>query len=142
VVHQLAVIRPGFGNLYPAILGEIGRITTYWYSMVPAVGTSNAFGISKITSGFPIVQPSTNRAGGGASLASPSAAPRSAHADNVSISARESDRSFANFPTCGSAGQGGIRRTITASRIAFAHGRVSLYVMKDIGATSPGRWQA
>src|SRR4051812_21876222 len=34
-----------------------------------------------------------------------------------------------------------MRLVATASRIAFAHGRVEEYVKNDIGATSPGRWQ-
>src|SRR5262245_61734101 len=44
-------------------------------------------------------------------------------------------------PCCGSAPHGGMTRAATFSRIAVAQGRTSLYVMSDIGATSPGRWQ-
>src|SRR5579883_524524 len=40
----------------------------------------------------------------------------------------------------GSANHGGILRVVTASLIAFAQGRTSLYVRNDIGAISPGRW--
>jgi hypothetical protein len=38
-----------------------------------------------------------------------------------------------------SANHGGIFPVATAFLIAFAYGRASLYVISDIGATSPGR---
>src|SRR5947207_12086248 len=86
-------------------------------------------------------QPSTNRAGFGARFGSPSGAPLLAQETSVSMSDAESERSLENLPKCGSAYHGGIRLRITASRIAFAHGRASRYVSRDIGAASPGRWQ-
>src|ERR1700736_4611814 len=86
-------------------------------------------------------QPSTNCTGFGACPPSPSGAPLLAQAVRVSMSARDSDRSLENLPKCGSAYHGGMRLRITASRIAAAQGRASLYVSSDIGAASPGRWQ-
>src|SRR5437868_1625769 len=99
-----------------------------------------SFGISMTMSGLR-PQPSTNFIGAGASFASPSSAPPSAHAASVLIVASFNVRSFAKWAYAGSANHGGIWRFTTAVLIAFAHGRVSLYVMKDIGAISPGRWQ-
>src|SRR5581483_6260804 len=88
-----------------------------------------------------ICQPSGHTTGGGASFASPSGEPPSAHFAMVSISLGFSEWSFKKCPTCGSANHGGIFRRATAAFIALAQGRTSLYVKKDIGATSPGRWQ-
>src|SRR6516165_835543 len=93
-----------------------------------------------MTSGS-IIQPFGHLTGSGASRWSPSGAPKSAHLAKVSISVLPSDRSFVKCPWSGSANHGGIFRINTASLIAFAQGRVSLYVRNDIGAICPGRWQ-
>src|SRR5262249_31572544 len=45
------------------------------------------------------------------------------------------------MPMFGSMCHGGMLRNRTFSLIAFAHGRASSYVSKDIGAIEPGRWQ-
>src|SRR5579872_5557408 len=45
------------------------------------------------------------------------------------------------MPTLRSMCQGGICRRTTFSLIERAHGRASLYVISDIGAIEPGRWQ-
>ena len=50
-------------------------------------------------------------------------------------------RSFAIFLLSAVAPHGGISRATTLFLIARAHGRAFWYVMSDIGATSPGRWQ-
>lgn len=50
--------------------------------------------------------------------------------------------SFEKDPCAGLMPQGGISRSATTVRIDFAQGRASSYVMSDIGATSPGRWQS
>jgi hypothetical protein len=65
----------------------------------------------------------------------------SAQETKVVMSAWLSRRSLAKWPYCGSANHGGIFWLTTATLIAFAQGRASLYVRSDIGATSPGRWQ-
>src|SRR5580658_930224 len=106
--------------------------------MVPVAFTWNGLGISIIMSGL-ICQPSGNVSGGGASLASPSGAPLFAQVTSVSTSAGLSVRSLAKWPY--SANHGGIFLVTTATFMALAHGRASWYVISDIGATSPGRWQ-
>jgi hypothetical protein len=88
-----------------------------------------------------MVHPSAKRTGAGWSASFPFAAPVSAQVTSFWTSASASRRSFLKCPYCGSANQGGIFPVRTAALIALAHGRVSSYVMKDIGATSPGRWQ-
>src|SRR6478609_10738950 len=103
--------------------------------MVPVAGIWNALGISTMMSGL-IFQPSWNVSAAGLSLASPSSAPLSAHAVRVEISPALSVRSFLKCPTPCSAIHGGIFRETTAALIALAHGRLSLYVNSDIGATS------
>jgi hypothetical protein len=65
--------------------------------MVPAAGTGKALETSNTASGFPIAQPDANLAGGGASAASPSGAPESAHSERVSISVCEPRRHAAGF---------------------------------------------
>src|SRR5690348_8347588 len=96
---------------------------TYSYGMVPVAGTANGFGISKITSGFPIRQPLAKTIGFGPLFGSPAGVPDSAQAASVAMSASLSLRSFANLPTFGSANQGGIFFVTTAWRIALAQGR-------------------
>src|ERR1700682_1868504 len=108
--------------------------------MVPVAGRLNGLGISITMSGL-IFQPSWKVSGAGLSFASPSVAPWSAQETKVLMSAWLSRRSLAKWPYCGSANQGGIFWLTTATFIAFAQGRASLYVSSDIGATSPGRWQ-
>src|SRR5262245_28072103 len=94
-------------------------------------------------SGSPKVQPGVYFGNGGRSLSSPFGAPASTQATMVSISFCESLRSLLNLSVevCGSAYQGGISRSTTASRMALLHGRTSAYDVSGIGATSPGRWQ-
>src|SRR5499427_9504026 len=101
----------------------------------------NSVGISTTRSGLPICQPSVNAGNGGSCDGSPWRASASTHLTIVSICACVRLRSFLNAPCEGSANHGGIVRELTLSRIARAHGRTSLNVMSDIGATSPGRWQ-
>src|ERR1700691_835123 len=108
--------------------------------MVPRAGTLYGLGISITTSGL-IFHPSRHSMGGGMSFTSPSGAPASTHATKVLTSASLSLRSFAKCPKRGSANHGGIFFVSTASRIAFAHGRVLWYVRNDDGPISPGRWQ-
>ena len=91
------------------------------------------------TSGCRSFQPAGQESGGGASRAEPSGAPASTQASMAASSAGLRDGSLANSPNRGSANHGGILRSLTASRIAFAHGRVSPYVTSDMGAISPGR---
>ena len=62
--------------------------------------------------------------GGGASLASPSGAPLSAHFDDGIDLALLQRAIVRKWPYCGSANQGGIFRVATAAFIALAHGRV------------------
>src|SRR5687768_9703022 len=50
-------------------------------------------------------------------------------------------RALANVPCAGSACHGGMVPSATRAPTARAHGRTSLYVISDIGAISPGRWQ-
>src|SRR5579883_3038248 len=54
----------------------------------------------------------------------------------------ESEESFENFPTVGSANLGGMVLACVAARIASAKGFVSAYVSNAIGAIPPARWQA
>src|SRR2546430_2555746 len=84
-------------------------------------GTS-VTGPCTMTSGW-ICQPSGHLTGGGASLASPSGAPLSAHFAMVSIALCVRERSFKKCPTRGSANHGGIFLLATAAFIAFAQGR-------------------
>jgi len=109
--------------------------------MVPVAGKWNSSGISMTMSGL-ICQPLGNSRGAGLSLASPSGAPLSAHAVRTPISSWLSRRSLAKWPYCGSANHGGIFCASTAAFMAFAQGRASEYVSRDIGATSPGRWHS
>src|SRR5436853_6984471 len=108
--------------------------------MVPVAGSSNAFGISTITSGL-MFQPFSNFFAGGASFGLPAGAPASAHAASVSISRDASLRSLLNTPASGSANHGGICFACVLVLIDRAHGLASSYEISDIGATSPGRWQ-
>src|SRR5262245_1269619 len=80
---------------------------------------------------------------GGMSAGFPRGAPLSAHFTIVAISASVNEGSFLNFwiPIVRSMWNGGISRAATLVFIVFAHGRASSYVMSDIGAISPGRWQ-
>src|SRR4029077_3572049 len=95
------------------------------HSSTPFAGTS--WGGRSITISGWISQPPLGQSiGAGASLASPSKTPVSAHFASVSISLCLSDRSLRKCPYFGSANQGGIFLRITAALIALAHGRVSL----------------
>src|SRR5436190_22644360 len=49
--------------------------------------------------------------------------------------------SFTNLPYRRSGPHGGISRVVTFWRIDFDQGRTCSYLSRDIGATSPGRWQ-
>src|SRR5712692_8894562 len=103
--------------------GEGNAISSH--SRTPFAGTSWG-GRSMTICGW-ISQPSLGQStGAGASLASPSATPVSAHFASVSISLCFSDRSLVKWPYFGSANQGGIFLRVTAALIALAHGRVSL----------------
>src|SRR6476620_2410722 len=105
---------------------------------------SNSTGISSTTSGsVPLVQPVVSFGAGGMSAALPFCAPPSTHAAMVSTSFCVRLMSLRIGNVCVmSAPQGGISRATTLVLIAFAHGRASSYDNSDIGATSPGRWQA
>src|SRR6476619_2037415 len=109
--------------------------------MVPDAGISKATGISRIMSGLPIDQPSTNLTGAGASLALPAGAPASTQDTRVLTSPADMVRSLENLPCCGSAYHGGIFFVATAVLMALAQGRVVSYDKNDIGPASPGRWQ-
>src|SRR5260370_42096054 len=106
----------------------------YWYSIAPLAGIWKSVGISTIMSGLRF-QPSTNCLGAGRSFASPSGAPLSAQEASVAICSAVSLRSLEKWPTLGSANQGGIFCVTTAALIALAHGRASVYVSSDMGAT-------
>src|SRR5579872_831596 len=86
-----------------------------------AAGTSIT-GPSRITSGW-MAQASGHWMGAGASLASPSGAPESAHFAITSISDGFREWSLVKCPTAGSANQGGILRESVAAFIALAQGR-------------------
>src|SRR5229473_7493387 len=100
-------------------------IATQNQSITPVAGTSNS-GPSRMMSGWISQPPVGNCLGAGASLASPSGAPRSAHVTSVSISLCFKERSFEKWPYLASANHGGIFRAATANLIALAHGRTSL----------------
>src|SRR5450755_543134 len=114
----MEVIQVSLVNIAPGIATQNQSIT-------PLAGTSNS-GPSIMISGWISQPPVGHCLGGRASLASPSGAPPSAHATNVSISACFKDRSFVKWPYWGSADQGGILRTATAVLMALAQGRASL----------------
>jgi hypothetical protein len=88
-----------------------------------------------------LLHPSRN-IGGAGGRPSPSGAPPSTHATIVATCSSDRRRLFLNSPNCGSAGHGGMRRVCTIRLIDAAQGRASPYDSSDIGATSPGRWQA
>ena len=100
-----------------------------------------AVGISMILSGCAMAHPSVKATGFGASLGLPALAPPSTQETSVLISPSDKLRSFENLPCAGSANHGGIFLLETTSLMAFAHGRVLSYDMKDIGPGSPGLWQ-
>src|SRR5436190_20940028 len=108
-------------------------------------GIARSFGISTIRSGVPMLHLSlsSNLRGLGMSAGSPLGAPESTHCAIVAISRSESATLFLNLlmPMFGSMCHGGMLRRTTFSLIAFAHGRASSYVTKDMGAIEPGRWQ-
>src|SRR5438093_6762049 len=74
---------------------------------------------------------------------SPFGAPLSTHLAIVAISSSDNDTSLLKCctPTFLSMNHGGISRVTTFCLIDFAHGRVSWYVISDIGANVFGRWQ-
>src|SRR5260370_20591412 len=78
----------------------------------------------------------------GISAGLPCGATPSAHLTIVAISASLNDGSFLYFwmPIVLSTNHGGISRLLTRSFIARAQGLASLYVSRDIGAISSGRW--
>src|SRR5450631_3067853 len=86
-----------------------------------AAGTSIT-GPSRMMSGW-MAHASGHRMGAGASFASPSSAPESAHFEIASISDACKEWSLVKCPTVGSANQGGILRESVAAFIAFAQGR-------------------
>src|SRR5262245_4899867 len=87
-----------------------------------------------------MVQPSVYRGGAGSSFGSPSGAPAATHLAMTSFSVSVRRRSFSNSPTVASACHGGMIPAATRAPIDRAQGRVSAYVMSDIGAICPGRW--
>ena len=88
-----------------------------------------------------MLQPSVNAGRAGRSFGSPSGAPASDQRAITSFSDAVRPRSFSNVPIGLSACHGGIDPSVTRRLIARAQGRASAYVMSDIGADSPGRWQ-
>src|ERR1019366_10643312 len=90
-----------------------------------AAGTSIT-GPSRMMSGW-MAQASGQWMGAGASFASPSGAPESAHFAITSISDGFSERSLVKCPTAGSANQGGILRESVAAFMALAQGRTLCY---------------
>src|SRR5665213_2620061 len=83
-----------------------------------AAGTSIT-GPSRMMSGW-MAQTSGHWTGAGASFASPSGAPLSAHCEMASISEAFKEWSLVKCPTLGSANHGGILRDSVAAFIAFA----------------------
>ena len=75
------------------------------------------------------------------SLGFPRGAPASIHRTIVSICSSLSDMSFLKcwMPNDLSRCHGGMVRVSTRCLIALAHGRVSSYVMRDMGAIDPLR---
>ncbi len=73
----------------------------------------------------------------------PRGEPASTQRAIVAISSSLSDGSFLNdvMPIDLSMWNGGISRELVRVLIERAHGRASSYVMSDIGAISPARWQ-
>src|SRR5262245_36659122 len=86
---------------------------------------------------------SSNVRAGGRSAALPIGEPESTHLMTFATCSSVNEMSFLNFwmPTFLSMPHGGISRFETRRLIALAHGRASSYVINDIGATDPGRWQ-
>src|ERR1700690_2832422 len=96
------------------------------YSTAPFAGTLKSVPRSRTTSGLPIVHPSGNRRGAGASFGSPAGAPASAQAISTSISSLLKDRSLDILAECASSAcQGGIFLLTTAWRIDFTQGLTS-----------------
>src|SRR6266852_2057832 len=92
-------------------------------------------------SGCPISHSLAYVGGAGRSAGLPSGAPAFTHCTIVFFSASLRRRSLRNSPCEGSACHGGIVPFDTRVSIDFAHGRASLNVSNDIGATVSGRWQ-
>src|SRR5215472_6323434 len=108
----MEVIQVSLVNMAPGIATQNQSIT-------PVAGTSNS-GPSMMISGWTSQPPVGHCLAGGASFASPSGAPASAHATSVSISLCFKARSLVKWPYLGSADQGGILRTATADLMALA----------------------
>src|SRR5215831_16450572 len=94
-----------------------------------------------MASGLPIAHPSGYTGCAGRSAALPSGAPALTQLTIVSLSAWLSRRSLRNSPCAGSACHGGIVPRVTLVAMERVHGRVSAYVISDMGARAPGRWQ-
>src|SRR5215470_12738755 len=121
--------------IHVSFVMRLGTVT-YIHSITLFLGFGGTVNSGPLTTmSGSISHPSAgHRTGTGASFALPSGAPASTHREMVSISLAFSERSLAKWPTCGSANHGGIFFVRTAVFIAFAHGRTSLYVSRDIGA--------
>ena len=78
------------------------------------------------------------------SLGSPCGAPAFTHLTMVSICSSVSEGSFLKcwMPTVRSRCQGGMVRVSTRCLMAFAQGRASSNVTKDMGAIAPARWHS
>src|SRR6266850_2683698 len=107
--------------------------------MSPLAGSVTACVIFNTKSGLGILQLSSQRRDGRASLVSPAGDFASAHAASAPISAGLSDGSFENCPTSESANHGGMDFSCVARQIATANSRVSWYVSNGIGAMPPAR---
>ena len=99
VVDHRAVAGPGLGRLDPHVLLEAASGPGGGRSRrVPCAGTTYGSGISKTTSGVPIVQPSGNVRRGGIAFGSPSGVPCSTQASSVARSWAVRLRSFSKWP--------------------------------------------
>src|SRR5258708_8723748 len=111
--------------IHVSLVNMAPGIATQNQSITPLAGTSSS-GPSIMISGWTSQPPVGHCLSGGTSFASPSGAPPSAHATNLSISPCFKERSFVKWPYWGSADQGGILRDATADLMALAQGRTSL----------------
>src|SRR5260370_40165833 len=107
-----------------SLVNPLGTVT-HDHSMTLVFGCAgtSVSGPWTMTSGW-ICQPSGHLTGGGATLASPSGAPLSAHFAMVSIALCSRDRSFKKWPTRGSANHGVLFLLSTAAFAALSPGLV------------------
>src|SRR5262249_40578116 len=141
-MDDFAIARSRLDGLDVTVFSEAGRNLEVLIFIRPGGFDSVSFRHAQHQIRLPDAHPSTNFGAGGKSFAAPSIAPPSTQAVIVSISVWVRRRSFWNWPSCGSACQGGITRLATFSRMDLAHGRTSLKLSAEKGAFSPGRWHS